>query len=319
MNTGSPFGGRPSLGSWVTYGLGSENQDLPGFVVIKDNDGQVVNGECAWGTGFMPAVYQGVALETKGPPIKNLRPPELITDDRQQAKLELIDRLNRHHTASHHGNSELGARILSYELAFRMQAAAPEAVDLKSESKSMQELYGIDEEATSVFGRNCLLARRLIERGVRFVQLYSGTGSKWDAHKGIEKNHSGLCKATDKPIAGLLQDLKQRGLLEETLVIWDGEFGRTAMSEKGDRRDHNPTGFTMWMAGGGVKGGQTIGETDELGLWAIRDKMHVHDLHSTIMYLLGIDHTRLIYHHKGRPERVDMNEGHAYEEIVGNG
>ncbi len=198
-----------------------------------------------------------------------------------------------------------------------MQAEAPQAVDLSKETEATKTLYGMDQPETAVFGRNCLLARRLVERGVRFVQLYSGAGSKWDAHAKLEENHTKLCRAVDKPIAGLLADLKARGLLDETLVIWGGEFGRTPMSEQGDGRDHNPTGFTMWMAGGGVKGGQTIGATDDLGLHAVEDKLHVHDLHATILHLLGVDHTKLIYPHKGRPERIDQNEGHAYTKIVG--
>ncbi|MEM7395600.1 MAG: DUF1501 domain-containing protein, partial [Verrucomicrobiota bacterium] len=279
MNTGSPIGGRPSLGSWVSYGLGTENRSMPAFVVIKDTDTQVVNGSRAWGAGFMPAVYQGTELETKGQPILHLNPPGGTSKERQMNKLALLKDFNRSHAETRPFNSELDARIRSYELAFRMQAAAPEAVDLSSEPEHIRGLYGIDDKETSVFARNCLLARRLVERGVRFVQLYSGSGSKWDAHKGIEGNHGKYCRQTDRPIAGLLQDLKQRGLLDETLVIWGGEFGRTPMSEKGDGRDHNPTGFTMWMAGGGVKGGQVIGSTDELGLWAVEDKMHIHDFH----------------------------------------
>jgi uncharacterized protein (DUF1501 family) len=198
-----------------------------------------------------------------------------------------------------------------------MQAEAPEAVDLSKESQATQQLYGMDEKETMIFGRNCLLARRLVERGVRFVQLYSGTGSKWDSHSKIEQNHSELCRAVDKPIAGLLKDLKARGLLDSTLVIWGGEFGRTPMSEKGDGRDHNPTGFTMWMAGGGVKGGQVIGETDELGLHAIKDRLHVHDLHATILYLMSLDHTKLVYRHQGRPERPHAQRRRALHEDHG--
>jgi hypothetical protein len=212
-------------------------------------------------------------------------------------------------------NTQLDARIKAYELAFRMQAEAPEAVDLGKESEATKKLYGIDEERTATFGRNCLLARRLVERGVRFIQLYSGAGSKWDAHDKIEANHTKYCGETDKPVAGLLMDLKARGLLDETLVIWGGEFGRTPMSEKGDGRDHNPTGFTMWMAGGGIKGGQTIGSTDDLGLRAVDDKLHVHDLHATILHLMGMDHTKLVYKYKGRPERIDQNEGNPYTKM----
>ncbi|MFN6138156.1 MAG: DUF1501 domain-containing protein, partial [Planctomycetota bacterium] len=295
MNTGSTLGGRPSLGSWVTYGLGTENESLPAFVVIEDDDGKVINGPRNWSAGFMPATYQGTALHSSGAPIRFLTAPKEIDAWRQNNKRKLIDALNRKHQADRSIDTELDARIRSYELAYRMQSEAPEAVDLSQESHSTMQLYGIDEKETSVFGRNCLLARRLVERGVRFVQLYHGSGSRWDAHSGIEKNHSTLCRASDRPVAGLLTDLKQRGLLDSTLVIWGGEFGRTPMSEKGDGRDHNSNGFTMWMAGGGVRGGQTIGSTDEIGLHAVEDRLHVHDLHATILHLIGLNHWDLVY------------------------
>jgi Protein of unknown function (DUF1501) len=316
MNTGSVFGGRPSLGAWVNYGIGSVNQNLPGFVVIKDSEGTVVNGVRNWGSGFMPAVHQGVEFNSDGVPIKYLDNPKGLSPERQRDKLDLLDALNRDYGATRTDNTELEARIRAYELAYQMQAEAPKAVDLGKESDATKSLYGMDQQETAVFGRNCLLARRLVENGVRFVQLYSGAGSKWDSHANLEGNHSKLCRAVDKPIAGLLTDLKARGLLDETLVIWGGEFGRTPMSEQGGGRDHNPTGFTMWMAGGGVKGGRTIGATDELGLYAAQDKLHVHDLHATILHLLGVDHTKLIYPHKGRPERIDLNEGHAYTKMT---
>jgi Protein of unknown function (DUF1501) len=316
MNTGSIFGGRPSLGAWVNYGLGSDNSDLPSFVVIKDSEGTVVNGVRNWGSGFMPAVYQGVEFSSEGVPIKYLDNPKGISEGRQRAKLDLLNRFNDGYGASRTDNTELDARIKAYEMAYTMQAEAPLAVDLNQESAATKSLYGMDHPETEVYGRNCLLARRLVERGVRFVQLYSGAGSKWDSHDKLEENHSRLCRSVDRPIAGLLSDLKQRGLLDETLVIWGGEFGRTPMSEKGEGRDHNPNGFTMWMAGGGVKGGQTIGSTDDLGLYAVEDKLHVHDIHSTILHLLGVDHTQLIYQHKGRPERIDQNEGHAFKRIL---
>ncbi len=317
MNTGATLAGRPSLGSWVSYGLGTENQDLPAFVVLQDNNAQVVNGPRNWGAGFMPAVYQGIRLRGDAEPIPNLHPPQGITDAQQRAKLELLNELNRDHALSRPQQTELDARIASYELAFRMQAQAPEAVDLSRETDATQRLYGLDDKETAAFGRNCLLARRLVERGVRFVQLYHGAGSKWDAHTKIESNHGQLCRSSDKPIAGLLRDLKARGLLDSTLVIWGGEFGRTPMSEKGDGRDHNPTGFTMWLAGGGVQGGQVLGSTDELGLRAVEDRLHVHDLHATILHLLGLDNMKLIYRYKGRPERPTLNEGEAYRKIMG--
>tara|TARA_R110000850_G_scaffold191297_6_gene318110 strand:- start:1775 stop:3205 length:1431 start_codon:yes stop_codon:yes gene_type:complete len=316
MNTCSLIGGRPSLGSWVSYGLGSENRDLPSFVVMQDNRSQVVNGPRNWGTGFMPAVYQGIQLREGKQPIPNLNNPEGITDTRQQSKLSLLKSLNQGFTNAHSRQTELEARIASYELAFRMQAEAPEAVDLAQETQSTRKLYGMDQEETSSFGRLCLMSRRLVERGVRFVQLYHGAGSKWDAHSGIEKNHTKLCKTMDLPVAGLIKDLKQRGLLDETLVVWGGEFGRTPMSEKGDGRDHNPTGFTMWMAGGGIKGGQTIGTTDALGLRAIEDRMHVHDLHASILHLLGLDRMKLVYEYNGRPERPTINEGEFQPKLV---
>ena len=317
MNTGSIFGGRPSLGAWVSYGLGTENQNLPGFVVIKDSEGTVVNGVRNWGSGFMPAVHQGVEFSSDGVPIKYLENPKGLSAERQRDKLDLLATLNRDYGTSRTDNTELEARIRSYELAYTMQAKAPQAVDLSKETDATKALYGMDAPETAVYGRNCLLARRLVENGVRFIQLYSGAGSKWDSHAKLEENHSKLCRAVDKPIAGLLADLKARGLLDETPVIWGGEFGRTPMSEQGGGRDHNPGGFTMWMAGGGVKGGQTIGATDDLGLYAVQDKLHVHDLHSTILHLLGVDHTKLVYQNKGRPERIDQNEGHAYTKITG--
>lgn len=316
MNTGSIFGGRPSLGAWVSYGIGTENKNLPGFVVIKDSEKEVINGARNWGTGFMPAVHQGVEFSATGVPIRNLDTPKGMTAERQRDKLDFLAKLNRAHAATRTDNTELEARIRSYELAYQMQAEAPGAVDLGKESTATKALYGMDEKETAVFGRNCLMARRLVERGVRFVQLYSGAGSGWDSHSALEPNHSRLCKSVDKPIAGLLTDLKARGLLDETLVIWGGEFGRTPMSEQNGGRDHNPTGFTMWMAGGGVTGGQSIGETDDLGLYAVKDRLHVHDLHATIMFLLGMDHTKVIFPNQGRPERIDQNEGKAYTKIV---
>ncbi|HXG61585.1 MAG TPA: DUF1501 domain-containing protein [Planctomycetota bacterium] len=309
MNTGSVLGGRPSLGAWVTYGLGTENRNLPAFVVMQDNPDPVVNGARNWGAGFMPAVFQGTRIEAGPEPIPNLLAPPGLDGDRQEAKRAFLAELDRAHAQARPGFSELEARIRSFELAFRMQAEAPEAVDLSRETEETRRLYGMDEKPTANFGRMCLLARRLVERGVRFVQLYHGAGSKWDAHSGLERNHAALCASMDKPVAGLLTDLKRRGLLEETLVVWGGEFGRTPMSEKGDGRDHNPYGFTMWMAGGGLPGGRTIGATDELGLRAVERPLHVHDLHASILHLLGIDHEKLTYFYKGRPERATVNEG----------
>jgi hypothetical protein len=316
MNTGSILAGRPSLGSWVSYGLGTLNASLPAFVVLQDNATQVVNGPRNWGAGFMPAVYQGVRVTAGSEPIPNLNTPDGVTDVQQRGKLDYLEAVNRRHAAARPGQSELEARIASYELAFHMQAEAPEAVDLAGESDAVQRLYGLDRKETATYGRMCLLARRLVERGVRFVQLYHGAGSKWDAHSGLEKTHPELCRSMDQPVAGLLKDLKSRGLLEETLVLWGGEFGRTPMSEKGDGRDHNPTGFTMWLAGGGVRGGQVIGTTDDLGLHAVENRLHVHDLHATILWLLGLDNMGLVYHHQGRPERPTLNEGEPFRKIA---
>jgi hypothetical protein len=316
MNTGSILAGRPSLGAWVSYGLGSENQNLPGFVVLLDTEKEPPGGNRVWGTGFMPATYQGTRFRNGRNPILHLTPPEGITGDRQRLKLDFVNALNRQHLEPR-GGDELEARIAAYELAFRMQAHAPEAVDLTQETAETQAMYGLGDKLTAPFGRNCLLARRLVERGVRFVQLYSGSGSAWDAHSKIEENHSKHCRETDKPIAALLKDLKRRGLLDETLVIWGGEFGRTPMSEKGDGRDHNPYGFSMWMAGGGVAGGKIIGSTDEFGLKAVNSRVHVHDLHATILALMGLEHTELLYHHQGRPERPTVNEGMVVQEVFG--
>ena len=316
MNTGSPLGGRPSLGAWVSYGLGSENENLPAYVVMQDNPSTVVNGPRNWSAGFIPAVHQGTRLSEGEQPIPHLATPDQVGRSRQQGKLDLLDRLNRDFAARHPEQSELEARIASYELAFQMQAEAPDAVDLSQESEATHRLYGLDQKATAPYGRLCLLGRRLVERGVRFVQLYSGAGSKWDAHKGIEANHTRLCRAIDRPVAALLTDLKARGLLDETLVVWGGEFGRTPMSEQGNGRDHNPFGFSMWMAGGGVVGGQVIGATDELGLRATEQRLHIHDLHASILHLLGLGNMDLVYPFKGRPERPTLNEGRFCERLV---
>ena len=315
MNSGSILAGRPSLGAWVTYGLGSDNSSLPAFVVIEDDPGKVINGSRNWGSGFMPASFQGTPLASGKEPIRYLSTPPSVGDARQRAKLRLLETINQLHASERPENTELEARIRSYELAYRMQAEAPEAVDMSDETAETRALYGMDDKETESFGRNCLLARRLVERGVRFVQLYHGAGSKWDAHSNIEGNHAPLCKASDKPVAGLVQDLKRRGLLESTLVIWGGEFGRTPMSEKGNGRDHNPYGFTMLMAGGGVNAGHAIGTTDEIGLHAVEDRLHIHDFHASILYALGLDHWQLVYQHQGRPERATQNEGRVLRKL----
>jgi hypothetical protein len=315
MNTGSILAGRPSMGAWVTYGLGSANQNLPTFVILTDA-GEVVGGPKNWSAGFLPASYQGTLLRKDGPPIFHLAPPEGVTDEQQRSKLDLLAALNKRFDADKQDDTELDARLESYELAYRMQAAAPEAVDITKESEATRKLYGLDDPATEKFGLNCLLARRMVERGVRFIQLYSGSGSGWDAHENIEANHSKMCRSTDRPIAGLLTDLKSRGLLESTLVIWGGEFGRTPFNEKGTGRDHNPWGFTMWMAGGGVKGGQTIGATDEIGMKVVDTPCHVADVHATILDLLGLDHKRLTFLHNGRAERPTINSGRVITQAI---
>jgi len=312
MNTCSILAGRPSLGSWVMYGLGSANQNLPSFVVLTDA-AEVVGGPKNWSSGFLPATYQGTQFRNTGAPILDLNPPETIGKEQQRGRLDFLKTINHHFDEDKPEDTELEARINAYELAYRMQAAGPEAVDLTKESEATKKLYGMDEEKTSKFGTNCLLARRLVERGVRFVELYSGSGSGWDAHNDIEGNHSKMCKSSDKPIAGLLADLKARGLLDDTLVVWGGEFGRTPFNEKGDGRDHNPWGFTMWMAGGGIKPGQVIGTTDEIGLRGVEERAHVTDIHATILHALGLNHTNVTFLHSGRSERPTIVSGQVIE------
>lgn len=315
MNTGSILAGRPSLGAWVLYGLGTENQNLPGFVVMTDTAGEVAGGARNWGTAFMPATYQGTLFRAGRNPILHLTPPAEIAEQ-QRARLDLVAALNRWHLERRPGESELNARLATYELAYRMQSAAPEVVDLAQEPERIKEEYGLNRPATADFGARCLLARRLVERGVRFVQIYCGAGAQWDAHSDIEGNHSRMCRRADQPTAALIRDLKRRGLLEQTLVIWGGEFGRTPMTEGTNGRDHNPYGFTMLLAGGGVKGGQVIGATDEFGLRAVENRIHVHDLHATILHLLGLDHRLLTWLHNGRDERLTENGGRIVREVA---
>lgn len=319
MNTGSVFQGKPCLGSWVGYGLGTSNRDLPSFVVLIDPRGGPINGATNWSSGYMPATYQGTQFRTQGDPILDLSPRPPVTRDEQRRQLDLLSRLNAPHEAARSHDSELAARIASYELAFRMQASAPEAVDISAESAETKELYGLNSERTADFGRKCLLARRLVERGVRFIQIYSGGGhndQNWDAHGDVDKNHTLHCEETDRPIAALLADLKRRGLLDETLVVWSGEFGRMPTSQSAKGRDHNPKGFTAWLAGGGVKGGVVHGATDEIGYAAAEDKVHVHDLHATILHLLGFDHKRLTYFHGGRDQRLTDVSGTVVKNIL---
>ena len=308
MNTGSILAGRPSIGAWATYGLGTANKNLPAYVVLTD-DHDVLGGSNNWSSGFLPAIYQGTQFRRGDTPILDLKPASTMTDRQQRNQLALLKTMNELWSQDKQDDSELDARIRSYELAYQMQSAASEAVDLSKETEATRRMYGLDQESTSVFGGNCLMARRLVERGVRFVELYCGSGSGWDAHQHLEANHSKWCGASDKPIAGLLADLKARGLLKDTLVVWGGEFGRTPFNELSDGRDHNPWGFTMWMAGGGVKRGQLFGSTDEIGMRAQEHPVHVHDIHASILWLLGLDHMQLTYLHNGRAERPTVFAG----------
>ena len=321
MNTGKTFIGRPSLGSWAVYGLGTANQSLPGYVVILDKRGGPISGQPNWSSGYMPATFQGTLFRPVGNPILDLKSPEHLDRASQRAQLDLLAELNQRHLEQRPGGQELAARINSYELAYRMQAEAPDAVDLTQETKQTQDMYGIGRQPTDEFGRNCLVARRLVERGVRFVQLYSGGGhleETWDAHKSIETNHGQHAGEIDQPVAALLTDLEQRGLLDSTLVVWGGEFGRMPFSEgKGEPgRNHNPYGFSMWLAGGNVKGGTSYGETDDLGFEAVVDRVHLHDLHATILHLMGLNHEALTYFHQGREERLTDVAGRVIHEII---
>jgi hypothetical protein len=316
MNTGSILMGKPSVGSWLAYGLGTENRNMPAFVVLPDPGGGVKGGPPAWGSGFLPATFQGTTMRPGKNPILDLRPQPQIAAFQQQAALDLVRTLNARHLADRDFDGELAARVDAYELAFRMQAAAPELVDLGGETRETLTLYGIGDSETDEFGTRCLLARRMIERGVRFVQLYAGDTVGWDAHDDVIKNHSVWCRRTDKPIAGLLTDLRRRGLLDDTLVVWGGEFGRMPMSEQGKGRDHNPWGYSVWLAGGGVRGGTAYGATDAVGLRAAENKVHVHDLHATILHLLGLDHEALTYFHNGRNERLTDVAGRVVTEIL---
>lgn len=313
MNTGDILAGRPSMGAWVNYGLGSANKNLPTFTILLD-DKEPVGGPKNWSSGFLPATFQGTQFRQGDVPILNLKPAD-SRDERQRNKLSFLKELNQQWGADKQDDSDLDARIRSFELAYQMQSSGPEAVDLSKETEATKALYGMDKPETEAYGRNCLMARRLVERGVRFIELYCGSGSGWDAHTNIEGNHSKWCRASDKPIAGLLADLKQRGMLEDTLVVWGGEFGRTPFNEKGNGRDHNPWGFTMWFAGGGIKGGQTVGSTDEIGLRAQERPSHVHDIHASILWALGLDHVKLTYMHNGRAERPTIVNGEVIKEL----
>lgn len=319
MNTGFLLPGKPSFGSWVTYGLGAQTDSLPAFVVLWDHRGGPSGGSPNWSSGFLPPAYQGTPFRSTGDPIVDLKPPTHVSADQQQARLDLLARLNEQHLRDHPGDDELAARINSYELAFRMQMSAPEVVDLSSETADTHKLYGLENKQTEYFGRQCLLARRLVERGVRFVQLYSGGGTQqlcWDAHFGLKPNHDEHCAETDRPIYGLLTDLKLRGLLDSTLVIWGGEFGRLPTNQGTIGRDHGPKGFTMWLAGGGAKGGTIYGATDEFGYAAVEKPTSIPDLHATCLHLLGLDHKRLTHHHGGRDMRLTDVSGEVIRDIL---
>lgn len=319
MNTGEQAFSRPSLGSWLLYGLGSENQNLPGFVVISP--AQPAQGAPLWSSSFLPAAYQGTLVSDLQKPISNLTHPR-YTAKQQRDQLDWLRELNEHHAQQRADDSRLNARIASFELAFRMQREAPEAFDVQKESSETQKLYGLNDKNTEIFGKQCLMARRLVERGVRMVQVYHTQTSKrsscqlWDQHGGLKTELPLNCQATDKPIAGLLTDLKARGLLKDTLVIWGGEFGRTPTAEGDNGREHHPFGFTMWLAGGGIKGGLVHGATDDFGWHTVKDKVHVHDLHATILYLMGIDHEKMTYRYGGRDYRLTDVFGKVVHPII---
>ncbi len=321
MNTGFQVFGRPSMGSWLTYGLGSESRDLPGFVVLLSGQNQPDGGKACWGSGFLPTVYQGVQFRSQGDPVLFLTNPEGVSPEARQQSLHLLKDLNEEHLKNV-GDPEIVTRIASYEMAYRMQASVPELMDISKEPPSVHQMYGTEPGKAS-FANNCLLARRLVERGVRFVQLYH---RGWDhhgtsAHEDLITGLPRLCRETDQPAAALVWDLKQRGLLESTLVAWGGEFGRTPMNEERNRskflgRDHHPRAFSVWLAGGGIKGGITIGQTDELGYNVVEDPVDVHDLHATILYLMGLEHTKLTYRFQGRDFRLTDVSGNVVKKLL---
>lgn len=329
MNCGRIVQGYPSLGSWLNYGLGRENQNLPGYVVMLDPRGGPIPGAPNWSAGFMEAQHQGTVFRTSGQAVLDLQPHTLDPVDLQREQLQTLQSLDAAFQARHPDAGELRARMASYELAFQLQSSAPDALDLSAETRQTLEMYGLYDSypahrlavGPSVFGRQCLIARRLIERGVRFVQIYSGGGHQqqnWDAHFGVEENLAIHCPEVDRPMAGLLQDLEQRGLLDETLIVWGGEFGRQPVSQ-GDQggRDHNPKGFTCWLAGGGVRGGISFGETDDLGAEAAVDRRHVRDFHATILRLMGLDHNRLTWFYGGLNQKLTgVQEAHAIEQLL---
>lgn len=318
IDTGFVMPGNPSVGAWVTYGLGTENQNLPAFVALPDFRSIPFSGAQQWGSGYLPATYQGTVLRWKGEVIRDLKSPAGLSVDAQTSERELLRNLNQQYTREHPTNPELQARIDSYELAYRMQTEAPTVLDIDREPQPIREMYGLNEPVTESFGKRCLMARKLVEHGVRFVQLYTPSQS-WDAHIDIRKNHLKNAQETDKPIAALIKDLKQRGLLSSTLLVWMGEFGRTPdtpADQKTRGRDHNPKAMSVWFAGGGVKGGTVIGATDELGLKAVENVCHVHDVHATILHLLGLNDMRLTYYYAGRNRRLTDIGGKTISQIL---
>jgi hypothetical protein len=319
MNTGEQAFSRPSMGSWLLYGLGSENQNLPGFVVISPS--QPAQGAPLWSSSFLPAAFQGTLVSDVNHPIDNLKNPQFALK-KQRQMLDVLKQLNELHRQERQEDSQLSARIASFELAFRMQRDAPEAFDINSESAATKRLYGLNDKTTEIFGKQCLMARRLVERGVRFVEVYHTQTSRrsscqlWDQHTALKAELPANCAAIDLPVAGLLKDLKARGLLRDTLVIWGGEFGRTPTAEGTDGREHHPFGFSMWLAGGGIKGGLAYGATDEFGWHAVLDKVHLHDLHATILHQMGIDHEKLTYRYAGRDFRLTDVYGNVVKAIL---
>ncbi|HUR47286.1 MAG TPA: DUF1501 domain-containing protein [Candidatus Saccharimonadales bacterium] len=323
MNSGFTMNGFPCMGAWISYGLGSENQDLPAFVVLPDSRQLPAGGSINWTSGFLPAVHQGVAFRTTGDPIVDLATPANVSSRARKAGMELLEKMNREFLERNPADSTLAARIRSYELAARMQLSVPETTDLKSETEATKAMYGLDSEKTAGFGRNCLMARRLIERGVRFVQLFNGGafGSpriNWDGHENIVENHTNQAATMDKPIAGLLKDLKARGLLEDTLVLWTTEFGRTPMTEgiNGKGRDHHQHVFTIWMAGAGLKPGFSYGASDEIGYFAGDKPVSVYDFHATVLHLLGLNHEKLTFYHNGAQRRLTDVHGEVLQELL---
>jgi hypothetical protein len=322
FQTGKIFPGRPTTGAWVSYALGTENQNLPAFVVLYDARGGPFGGPSNWGAGFLPAAYQGTVFRSQGDPILDLSPPsQYVTEEKERIRLNHLAKLNQIHADKYPGSTELSARIASYELAYRMQGCAPEAVDIRSESEETKRLYGLDNPVTEPFGKQCLLARRLVERGVRFVQLFSGSivnqnVDTWDAHGSIVDNHGRHAAEVDKPIAGLLTDLKRRGLFDETMLVWHTEFGRMPISQRGVGRDHNPGATTIWMAGAGIQGGQVIGSTDDVGYRAEEQVVTYYDLHATMLHLLGMDHKKLTFFFNGRHMRLTNIAGELIPQIV---